>query len=112
MTRLQETLEAERTTIHQLNTQLREKDQRLREKDELVRQKEAQLQQKDLELQQTSVEVSRLQGELQVCVCMYQEQPDSGVHWVHIHPPSLVHMCSTDSMVPTNFNLHALMDKQ
>ena len=85
--RIQETHEAEldqyRATVQQLNTQLREKDQKLREKDELVRQKEDLLQQKDSE---RNVEVSRLQGELQVCfVCMYQERPDPGVHWIHVH---------------------------
>ena len=90
MARLQGTLEAERATIHQLNTQLREKDQRLQEKDELVRLKAAQLQQKDSALHQRNVEVSRLQRELQVCVCvcMYQEWPDPWAYWVHMHTPA------------------------
>ena len=94
--RLHETHETEldqhRATIQHLNAQLREKDQRLREKNEQLRQKETQLQQKDLELQQRSAEVSRLQGELQVCVFVYQERPDPGA-------PQTVG-------VPTKFNMH------
>ena len=90
MARLQETHEA---TIQQLNTQLTE---RLRQKDEQLRQKEAELQQKDAQLQQRNAEVIRLQGELQVSVCMYQEQPDPYVFGPCATPPP-AHLCSTDS---------------
>ena len=76
MARLQETLEAERTTVQQLSTQLREKDERHSHQVERLRLREEQLrvelQQKEAQLlnqvkdSQRNVEFNTLLGELQV----------------------------------------------